>query len=140
MVLGRNNDDVLQILNENIRFVGDEICYKKYKDIKLNYLTVHRSKGLEADNVIVLNVVDEKLGFPNKLSDDKILRFVTNGKNKILFEEERRLFYVALTRTKNKVYLLTKKNKESIFIKELLRFYKNDIKIIDFDKQSKKSK
>ena len=57
-----------------------------------------------------------------------------------MYEEERRLFYVALTRTKNKVYLLTTKNKESIFIKELLKYHKYQIKIIDFDKQNKKSK
>ena len=140
MVLGRNNDDVSHILNENMSFVDGEFCYKKDNNINLNYLTVHRSKGLESDNVIVLNVVDDKLGFPNKLSDDKILRFVTCGKNKILYEEERRLFYVALTRTKNRVYLLTNKNKESIFIKELLKFHKNSIKVIDFDRQNKKSK
>ena len=140
MVLGRNNDDVLQILNENTELIDGEICYKKNDKINLTYLTVHKSKGLESDNVIVLNVVDDILGFPNKLSDDKILKFVAKGKNKILYEEERRLFYVALTRTKNKVYLLTTKNKESIFIKELLKYHKYQIKIIDFDKQNKKSK
>ena len=140
MILGRNNEDVLQILNENIELIDGEICYKKNDKINLTYLTVHKSKGLESDNVIVLNVVDDILGFPNKLSDDKVLRFVINSKNKILYEEERRLFYVALTRTKNKVYLLTKKNKKSIFIKELLKYHKQQIKIIEFEKQNKKSK
>ena len=48
------------------------------------------------------------------------LSFVLSKKESYLYAEERRLFYVALTRTKNNVYLLTNKNKTSIFIKELL--------------------
>ena len=41
--------------------------------------------------------------------------------------------YVALTRTKNKVYLLVPVNNYSVFVKELIRDYQNDIEIIDVD-------
>ena len=81
-------------------------------------MSIHKSKGLEYDNVIILNNIDDKLGFPNQIIDNRILRLVSS-KSKYPYDEERRLFYVALTRTKNKVYLITEKGKESIFIKEL---------------------
>ena len=88
------------------------------------YLTIHKSKGLEEDNVIMINLEDKLLGFPSKIEDSKLFRFVSKTKEKYLYSEERRLFYVGLTRTKNKVYLLTPNKNESIFTKELKKDYK----------------
>ena len=79
------------------------------------------------DNVIILNLSDELLGFPNKIEDDEVLKLFFKNKEKCLYAEERRLFYVALTRTKNNVYLLTKKYHESIFVNEI----KSKCEIID---------
>ena len=126
LVLGRNNKDIISYLDSDFKLDGDKIIYKK-EDIDITYLTVHRSKGLECDNVIVLNVIDDYLGFPSKIKEDSILRLVSLNKEKYPYSEERRLFYVALTRTKNYVYLMTKKKSESIFIKELERNYKKFI-------------
>lgn len=112
LILARNNKDI-----EEYR-----------KDCNLNCLTVHKSKGLESNNVIILNVVDDVLGFPNKIKEDNILNYLDNFNSQ---EEERRLFYVALTRTKNKVFIFTKRNIESIFVKELIKHYKYKIKILD---------
>ena len=67
---------------------------------------------------------DKIMGFPSKLEDEKILKYVMKSKIIYPYEEERRLFYVALTRTKNNVYLLTSYTKPSIFVKEILK-YKN---------------
>ena len=108
-VLSRNNKDL-----ENINIKG--IKYKK--------MSVHKSKGLQAKYVFLINVNSNKNGFPNKIEDHKILKYVNNYKDYYPFEEERRLFYVALTRCKNRVYLFVPKYKESIFIKEIKR-YKN---------------
>ena len=80
---------------------------------------MHKSKGLEEENVIIINLENHYLGFPNKIKDDKVLRFVSNNFEKYPYSEERRLFYVALTRTKNYTYLLTPKNNKSIFISEI---------------------
>ena len=119
MLLGRNNKDIDIYLDEELVIINNDINYIKKPSLKIKYFTAHSSKGLEADNVVILNVIDDTLGFPNKISDDKLLRFVC--KKDYFYEEERRLFYVALTRTKNRVYLLTKRGKESIFAKELIK-------------------
>lgn len=95
---------------------------KKYTNKPLNanmrFLTVHKSKGLEADHVILLNVINDTYGFPNQVVDHPLLNLVQNEFS-FPYEEERRLFYVALTRTKNDIYLVTIKGKESPFLNEL---------------------
>ena len=95
--------------------------------MNIRFLTVHASKGLESENVIILNLSDEILGFPNKIEDDEVIKLFFKTKERMLYAEERRLFYVALTRTKNNVYLITKKNHESIFVKEII----NKCEVID---------
>ena len=122
LVLGRNNKDINLLLNKNIKYKEKgEIVYIKNKNIKLNYMTIHKSKGLESENVIIINLIDKETGLPNKIKDEKILRLVCQSYEKFPFSEERRLFYVALTRTKNYVYLLVPKKNSSIFVKELLK-------------------
>ena len=118
LVLGRNNNDIYDFLNENFKY-DDNLIYLKDKDIKIKYMTIHKSKGLEDENVIVINMIDKLLGFPTKIKDDRILRLVTSNYDKYPYSEERRLFYVALTRTKNYVYLMVPIKNESIFIKEI---------------------
>ena len=116
LVLGRCNHDIDYVYEGEL-----DNGYLKYKDMNIKYLTVHRSKGLECDNVIILNLVDDVLGFPNKIEDDEILKLGFKTKENYLYAEERRLFYVALTRTKNNVYLMTKKHQESKFVLEIKR-------------------
>jgi DNA helicase-4 len=73
---------------------------------------------LEADNVIVLNFKNDKLGFPNQIADDDVLNLVLTNADSFKFAEERRLFYVAITRTKNRVFVLTDNKNPSPFFKE----------------------
>ena len=115
LILGRNNKDVIKTIN----------ILKSKKGI----MTVHKSKGLEAENVILVGLDDSILGFPNKIIQNDILNYVLSNKETYPYEEERRLFYVALTRTKNNIYLLVDKNNPSIFINELLKNYSNYIEI-----------
>lgn len=118
-ILGRNNKDLNEYLDNDYKQLDNG--YYEYKNIKFRYLTVHKSKGLESDNVIIINMEDKTLGFPTKLKDEEILKYVNNTKDYYPYEEERRLFYVALTRTKNNVYLITSKQNPSIFIKEIVK-------------------
>ena len=99
-----------------------------YQNKSFRYLTIHKSKGLESEYVILINVEDNLLGLPTKIKDEKILKYVNNTKDYYLYEEERRLFYVALTRTKNKTYIISPYKNESIFIKEIKK-YKGVIQI-----------
>ena len=136
LVLGRNRKDYKKFINEDLFYttgsVDDKnlkIHYKKNPKISIRYMTVHGSKGLEADNVVLINLENKQNGFPNKKEDDSVLNFVKNEKTEpIEFAEERRLFYVALTRTKQRTYLLAPKDKKSIFVNELME----DIEINDF--------
>ena len=123
LVLGRNNYDIEKYFNvNNNSFV--------YNGKILKYLTVHSSKGLEEECVVLINLKDDILGFPNKIKNEKILSNVLKFKDIYPYEEERRLFYVALTRTKSDVYLLVDRENPSVFVKELIRDYSNYIEYI----------
>ena len=63
------------------------------------------------------------------MEQNKILEYIRKDTKKDFLEEERRLFYVALTRAKNNVYLFAPRLKSSIFVKELIKNYKNDIEV-----------
>jgi len=130
MIVGRNNKDIYSYLSKRFKINESKITYLKNKDIQLRYLTAHRSKGLEETDTIIINMSNNLLGFPNQIKDERILRFVSNKKSKTPFDEERRLFYVALTRSKNNVYILVPKNNPSVFINELIMNYKSKIEII----------
>lgn len=131
IVLGRNNKDIDLVLGDNFKFKQDKLICLKNLEIKIRFLTAHKSKGLEEENVIIINLENNLLGFPNKIKDEKILRFVSKNNEKYPYSEERRLFYVALTRTKGYVYLLTQKNNSSIFVEELLKNYKDKVEVIN---------
>lgn len=99
------------------------IC-RKFPQMRLSFMTAHSSKGLGYDNVVILNGSEGKFGFPSQIEDDPIMKLVTVEDRSIAFAEERRLFYVALTRTKNRTYILTPENKPSRFVVELVEKYK----------------
>ena len=87
--------------------------------LKLRFLSVHAAKGLEADYAIVLDVIGGKLGFPNAIVDDPLLELVLAGVGTFPHAEERRLFYVALTRARHKTFILTRNHQRSVFVDEL---------------------
>lgn len=92
--------------------------YLASPETPISFMTVHKSKGLEADNVVLLNFQNATLGFPNKIADDPILRLVLTAPEDYPYAEERRLLYVAMTRTKNRVFILTDSKRPSEFFKE----------------------
>ena len=125
LVLGRHSFDINDLIKKNagnkIKYIEtkDKLIVDGFEDVDIKYLTVHKSKGIEADNVIILNLQNHLLGFPNKMTDDPILSLLLSEEEDYRFAEERRLFYVALTRTKNEVILLIP-SETSMFVEELL--------------------
>lgn len=104
---------------------GSKLKSVKYPKLNITFMTAHASKGLGYDNVIVVNGRNETYGFPSKIEDDPVLAFVIKGDRSIDYAEERRLFYVAMTRTKNRVYFIAPEQNPSEFLLEIKRDYKN---------------
>ncbi|MGB1799780.1 MAG: UvrD-helicase domain-containing protein [Gammaproteobacteria bacterium] len=90
-----------------------------YSNLNIDYMTVHGSKGKEADYVIVLGLVTGKNGFPSSKVSNSILSLLLPTEESYQYAEERRLFYVALTRARHYVYLVTHPEKSSSFVREL---------------------
>lgn len=92
---------------------------KIHDSLDLRFKTVHGSKGLEADHVIVLDASSGRMGFPSEIEDDPILDLVLPEAETFEHAEERRLFYVALTRARHTVTILADSEKPSSFVREL---------------------
>ena len=113
-----------------------EVKSETFPKANITFLTAHRSKGLGFDNVIIINAVNGTYGFPSMIDDDPVMQLVVHNDRTIEYAEERRLFYVAMTRTKNRVYIVVPKNRPSRFIAELVQDYPG-IKVngeLDIDK------
>ena len=104
---------------------GSKLKSVKYPKLNITFMTAHASKGLGYDNVIVINGRNETYGFPSKIEDDPVLAFVIKGDRSIDYAEERRLFYVAMTRTKNRVFFIAPEQNPSEFLLEIKHDYKN---------------
>ena len=120
IIIGRYNYDAT-----SVGFSG-KIDIKESK-IRVNiagreipFLSVHSAKGLEADNVILINCNQGAYGFPSLIEDDPILDFVLSKRETYPFAEERRLFYVAMTRARMHMYVLFDQDKPSPFVGEFL--------------------
>ena len=132
LLLGRFQIDQFRLVHcSKFKLTPDGIEFQTRPDLKIRFLTVHQSKGLEADYVILLNNREAKLGFPAQVKDPPLKTELVKiaeelSLDQISANEERRLFYVALTRAKKQVILLTVDGKESSFIKELRRKFRQD--------------
>lgn len=119
-LLGRYSFDdyylsfVYQSVKEGNRF------YYLIEGRKIEFLTVHKSKGLEADYVILLQCNKDTYGFPSLVSDDPVLNYVLTKSDQFPYGEERRLFYVAITRAKVKTIVLYDRRFPSLFVDEFL--------------------
>jgi DNA helicase-4 len=110
---------------------------KQHHNLQIEFKTVHRSKGLEADYVIVAGMCSGKYGFPAEIADDPILDMVLAAPEGHPNAEERRLLYVALTRARRRAFLLTEGGEPSSFVRELLAMT-NDVTV--FGRPSERDK
>lgn len=103
------------------------VNYSRRPDLDISFLTAHKSKGLQADYVFIINNKNTKTGFPSKIQDSPILNLLLKNQEDFPYAEERRLFYVALTRAKKKVFIVTVKGLESEFVQELQEAHQQEI-------------
>lgn len=125
-LIGRYSFDINLIrnnINFSIRYNNStkmtEVNFHKRPDLKITFLTAHRSKGLQADYAIIMNNRNRGLGFPSKIQDLPIINCLLSVADEYPYSEERRLFYVAITRSKIKTIFLVLEDNKSMFIKEL---------------------
>jgi DNA helicase-4 len=102
-----------------------------HPNLSVDFITAHASKGLECDHVILPRMTSENLGFPSRIADDPVLALAMPDGDEFAFSEERRLFYVALTRAKRSVRLITLTKRESVFVTELVKDYGLAIQNLD---------
>lgn len=132
LLLTRYNFEKSNFLGDGLVEVKDykdiNVLFYKRKDLKISFKTVHKSKGLQADYVFILNNRDELRGFPSKIEDDDLYKLIKEyDKNDYEYSEERRLFYVAMTRVKKKLFFIISSDNQSIFINEIENNFKNNI-------------
>ncbi len=141
LLLGRYNKDKDMLLyTDYFTEYRGKIKSKLNPDADITFLTIHKSKGVGFDDVILVNGSDKLYGFPSKIEDKPIIKLLKQEPDEMIkYPEERRLFYVAMTRTKNKFYITVPKSKKSIFVNEIAK-YNNVItnkEIIKYDSKIK---
>ncbi len=129
LFLGRYNHDVRLLSGDgfewkqNISDNSKTITYELRSDLDMKFMTIHSSKGLQADVVFSINNKTGRYGFPSIREEPMIIPMLLGGENSQI-DEERRLFYVAMTRAKEMTYIVSQNGHQSDFFKEM--FPRND--------------
>ena len=124
LFLGRYNHDVMLLSGDgfewkqNISDNSKTIKYEARPDLDMKFMTIHSSKGLQADVVFSINNKTGRYGFPSIREEPMIIPMLLGGENSQI-DEERRLFYVAMTRAKEIVYIVSQNGHQSDFFKEM---------------------
>lgn len=115
---GISNDEILFLYRRNKMFSPYFFRFRN-ENIRVQGKTIHASKGLEAKVVFIIGLTEGNGGFPDIWLEDRIFQVIKKANHDLIMEEERRLFYVAITRAKDKLFLITQKGNESSFLKEI---------------------
>ena len=130
MLLARYNYEVNVFPHNTItQLPNSKRAVVTFSGRKMDFMSVHAAKGLEADNVLILNCSQDQGGFPSRMTDDPILGFVLSEVDTYEYSEERRLFYVAITRARKHTFVLYNDDMPSFFVTEMLG-YEDDNQLI----------
>ncbi|WP_377277306.1 UvrD-helicase domain-containing protein [Rhizobium sp. R86522] len=105
------------------RFIEPDMrdLQRRFPRLRITFKTIHASKGLEADHVILLNADSGRTGFPSETVDDPLLSLVSPEMEAFENAEERRVMYVAMTRARHTLTILASKSRPSSFVIELAK-------------------
>jgi DNA helicase-4 len=92
---------------------------RRFPRLNISFKTIHASKGLEADHVILLSADGGRMGFPSEIVDDPLLALVSPDEELFENAEERRVMYVAMTRARHTLTILASNSRPSSFVTEL---------------------
>ena len=127
--IGRYTSDKNMFNNSEFgQQTDDAIVLPDRTDLKMKFITAHKSKGLQADHVFILNNSNGIKGFPSRIQDDPIVSLLLKSSDTYPFAEERRLYYVAMTRARKKVWLLIPQNNVGLFAQEFKVDYGDTVK------------
>lgn len=115
---GYRKEDILFLYRRSKMYIPYFERFKKER-IYVSGKTIHASKGLEAKAVFIIGLTEGNGGFPDIWMEDRIYQVIKESNHAMLLEEERRLFYVAITRAEDELFLITEKGNESSFLKEI---------------------
>lgn len=121
LLLGRYSFDVNIFENSGLDLhKKKDRVYVTYGQRQMDFMTVHQSKGLECDYIILINCNGGSMGFPADIADNPILKYVLSEPDAYAFSEERRVFYVGITRAKKHTWVLYDMNNPSPFVREFV--------------------
>lgn len=130
LLLGRYTFDVKIFKGSDLKVnERSDRTFVTYEERTMPFMTVHQSKGLEADFIILINCNGGAMGFPADISDSPVLKYVLSEPDEYAFSEERRVFYVGITRAKKHTWVLYNNNNPSPFIREFKGVLPPDAKI-----------
>jgi DNA helicase-4 len=116
-------EKIMVLARTNYRIDKLKLEFPGHESIGMEFLTIHRAKGKEADYVLLLGCVTGRNGFPSEIEDQDVLDIVQKYRDEnYKLEEERRLFYVAITRCKKELFLFTSEKSKSQFVQEIEPF------------------
>ncbi len=134
-IISRYNHDLRRIKDDvNFRIRDSAIFWRNPESatqiLKLEFCSMHKSKGITRDIVIALNMNDDLMGMPSQRETDPIIDSMLARPEPFVFAEERRLFYVAITRAREATYLIANYQNPSPFLYEIssdLRDTRNEL-------------
>lgn len=138
LLLGRYHYDLNNLEKSGLFQVIDKqgkVKSLKYPKFNIQFMTAHASKGLGFDNVIIINCINGTFGFPTKIQNDPVMKHVLIEDKSYDYAEERRLFYVAMTRTKNRVFCVAPQKFPSEFLIEINKEYEKVVKHGDWEEE-----
>ena len=121
-IISRYTYDISALVSPNIQMSYDtnnDMAILTIAGRQVKFMTIHGSKGLEADYIFILNCNSGLYGFPSLVSDDPVLDYVLSDPEHFEYAEERRVFYVGITRAKVHTVILYNNDTPSPFVIEM---------------------
>ena len=121
-IISRYNHDLAFVMDAPEAKIKEDRLYwslNSGQKLEFEFCSIHKSKGITRDIVVVLNMNDELMGMPAQRESDPLIDMLLSNRESYPFAEERRLFYVALTRARRTTYLIAKEKKPSPFLYEI---------------------